>query len=62
MARRRKAVGSIDSKIFKRTALKTKKINVDPAPMRGGIRLWHHSKYLISSLKLFKSLKVYTLP
>lgn len=39
MARRRKAVGSIDSKIFKRTAMKTKKINVDPAPMRGGIRL-----------------------
>lgn len=40
MAKRRKAMKtSIDSKIFKRTAVKGKKINVDPAPMRGGIRL-----------------------
>lgn len=40
MSKRRKAMKtSIDSKIFKRTAVKGKKINVDPAPMRGGIRL-----------------------
>ena len=40
MAKRKKAMkSSIDSSIFKRTAVKGKKINVDPAPMRGGIRL-----------------------
>lgn len=39
MARRKRARASVDSKIFKRTAVKGKKINVDPAPMRGGIRL-----------------------
>jgi len=40
VAKRKKAMKtSIDSKIFKRTAVKGKKINVDPAPMRGGIRL-----------------------
>lgn len=38
MARRRKAVSG-DARIFKRTAIKGKKINVNPAPMRGGIRL-----------------------
>lgn len=30
---------SKDEKIFKNTASKSKKINIDPAPMRGGIRL-----------------------
>lgn len=40
MAKRKRAMkSSIDSKIFKRTAVKGKRINVDPAPMRGGIRL-----------------------
>lgn len=40
MAKRKKAMkNSIDSRIFKRTAVKGKKINVDPSPMRGGIRL-----------------------
>ena len=40
MSKRKKAMkSSIDGKIFKRTAVKGKKINVDPAPMRGGIRL-----------------------
>lgn len=29
-----------DHKIFKRTAASTKKINVSPKVMRGGIRLW----------------------
>lgn len=29
----------VDRKIFKRTAAGTKKINVSPKPMRGGIRL-----------------------
>lgn len=28
-----------DKAIFKRTAMSTKKINVKPKPMRGGIRL-----------------------
>lgn len=28
-----------DSKIFRRTAVKTKKINISPKVMRGGIRL-----------------------
>lgn len=39
MAKRKKAKPSVDSKIFRRTALKVKKINVDPSPMRGGVRL-----------------------
>ena len=39
MTKRKKTKPSVDSKIFKRTAVKGKKINVDPAPMRGGIRL-----------------------
>lgn len=40
MAKRKKAMkNSIDSKIFKRTSVKGKRINVDPSPMRGGIRL-----------------------
>ena len=30
----------VDKKIFKRTAASTKKMNVSPKPMRGGIRLW----------------------
>lgn len=29
----------VDKKIFKRTAASTKKINVSPKAMRGGIRL-----------------------
>lgn len=29
----------VDKQIFKRTAASTKKINVKPKPMRGGIRL-----------------------
>ena len=28
-----------DHKIFRRTAVKTKKINITPKPMRGGTRL-----------------------
>lgn len=39
MAKRKRTKSSVDEKIFKRTAVKGKKINVDPAPMRGGIRL-----------------------
>ncbi len=30
---------SKDKKVFARTAAKTKKINLSPRPMRGGIRL-----------------------
>lgn len=37
--RHRAPTGNKDSKIFKRTAVKTKKINVSPKVMRGGIRL-----------------------
>lgn len=32
-------VSNYDEKIFNRTARKTKKINISPKPMRGGIRL-----------------------
>ena len=39
MANRENTVQSIDRKIFKRTASKTKKINIDPKSMRGGTRL-----------------------
>lgn len=30
---------STDKKVFRRTAAKTKKVNISPRPMRGGIRL-----------------------
>lgn len=36
---RRKTKKKIDRKIFKRTAVKTKKINISPKISRGGIRL-----------------------
>lgn len=38
MAHRRKAAAN-DHKIFRRTASRTKKININNKPMRGGIRL-----------------------
>lgn len=28
-----------DKKVFRRTAAKSKKVNINPSPMRGGIRL-----------------------
>ena len=37
--RRKKAMPSIDGSIFNHTAQRTKQINIDPGPMRGGIRL-----------------------
>lgn len=36
---RKKMKKSRDSRIFKRTAAKSKKINIDPKIYRGGIRL-----------------------
>lgn len=36
---RKKTKRRVDRKIFRKTAMKSKKINLDPAPMRGGIRL-----------------------
>lgn len=36
---RRRMVHSTDKKIFKRTASKSKKININPTVFRGGIRL-----------------------
>lgn len=36
---RRRMVPSVDKKIFKRTAAKSKKININPTVFRGGIRL-----------------------
>lgn len=30
---------NVDRNVFRRTAVKTKKINIDPKNMRGGIRL-----------------------
>lgn len=39
MARREYMAGRKDKKIFSKTAMKTKKINVQPKLSRGGIRL-----------------------
>lgn len=40
MNRRRDTVNSnYDQKIFSRTAVKTKNVNVNPTNMRGGVRL-----------------------
>ena len=39
MAYRKTVKPKIDKKIFTNTAKKTKKINVNPKPSRGGIRL-----------------------
>lgn len=36
---RKRVRKSVDSKVFRRTASKAKKINVDPKIYRGGIRL-----------------------
>lgn len=36
---RSKVRKKVDRKIFRRTAGKSKKINIDPSPVRGGIRL-----------------------
>lgn len=37
--RRKKTKKRLDRKIFRRTAAKTKTININPTGMRGGIRL-----------------------
>lgn len=37
--KRIKRAKKVDKKIFRRTAVKSKKINVDPTIYRGGIRL-----------------------
>lgn len=39
MSKRKETIEAVDEKIFRRTAAKTKKINIDPKNMRGGIRL-----------------------
>lgn len=36
---RRKTKPKLDNKIFRRTAARSKKINIDPKIFRGGIRL-----------------------
>ncbi len=36
---RRKVKSSLDKSIFRRTAVKSKKININPTVFRGGIRL-----------------------
>ena len=36
---RKKTNSKLDNKIFRRTAAKSKKINIDPKIFRGGIRL-----------------------
>lgn len=36
---RKKMRGRLDKKIFRKTAVSTKKINVEPTVLRGGIRL-----------------------
>ena len=37
--KRTKMKPNVDRKVFRATAVKTKKINIDPLPYRGGIRL-----------------------
>ena len=37
--RRRMVNQKLDSKVFRRTAVKSKKININPTIYRGGIRL-----------------------
>lgn len=39
MSHRKSTKRSVDRKIFRRTAVKSKKINIDPKVYRGGIRL-----------------------
>lgn len=39
MSNREKTTKKVDKKIFKRTAATTKKMNISPKAMRGGIRL-----------------------
>lgn len=39
MAHRSRVRKSLDHKIFRRTAIKSKRINIDPKIYRGGIRL-----------------------
>lgn len=39
MAHRSTTNGSVDKRVFKHTATKTKKINIAPRVRRGGIRL-----------------------
>lgn len=39
MAKRKKMKTKRDKKVFKRTAAKTKQVNISPKIMRGGIRL-----------------------
>lgn len=34
-----------DRKIFRNTAVATKKVNISPKVMRGGIRLWKQQQY-----------------
>lgn len=41
MAYRKKVNKKTDNKIFRNTAMKTKKINVAPKVSRGGIQLWY---------------------
>ncbi len=40
MRHRKKVGGRKDARIFRHTAMKTKKINVAPKVSRGGIQLW----------------------
>lgn len=39
MSQRKSVNANVDKKVFKHTADKTKKINISPSRMRGGIRL-----------------------
>lgn len=34
-----RTVKKVDKQVFRRTAVSSKKINIDPMPYRGGIRL-----------------------
>lgn len=36
---RKKTIPKVDKKVFRKTAIKSKKINVNPTIYRGGVRL-----------------------
>ena len=40
MSSRKETNPKVDKKVFKRTAIKTRKVNVKPTSMRGGTRMW----------------------
>ena len=48
--RRKKLPKRKDKRIFRKTAVKSKKINVNPGEYRGGIRMWERSSTMLIRL------------